>query len=262
MPDIKLPKLPELPMDTVINFESKWLWGVSDLKKFEELVGELKKLLEPGYYIGDHFISWVNNNSLFEDKEFVTAYEKNIASHSDEGIAWRRYILACSAYHCINLPGDFAEFGTWAGTGIKTVIDYLGGVQFPKTFWGYDTFDYSPIDGRHFEGQVDGFYEKVKERFKDYPQVRLIKGLLPESFIQGMPQELAYMHIDLNNFKGEIAVLENLFERLVPGGMVILDDYESSGAYREQKKEEDRWFEQRNYRVLPLPTGQGLIIKR
>jgi hypothetical protein len=262
MPDIKLPKLPELPMDTVISFESKWLWGVSDLKKFEELVCELKKLLEPGYYIGDHFISWVNNNSLFEDKEFVTAYEKNIASHSDEGIAWRRYILACSAYHCINLPGDFAEFGTWAGTGIKTVIDYLGGVQFPKTFWGYDTFDYSPIDGRHFEGQVDGFYEKVKERFKDYPQVRLIKGLLPESFIQGMPQELAYMHIDLNNFKGEIAVLENLFERLVPGGMVVLDDYESSGAYREQKKEEDRWFEQRNYRVLPLPTGQGLIIKR
>jgi hypothetical protein len=261
MQNIKLPKLPELPMDRVINFESKWLWGISDFKRFEELVGELKKLLAPGYYIGDHFISWINNNSLFEDKVFVEAYENNIASRSDEGIAWRRYVLACSAYHCINLPGDFAEFGALSGTGMKTIIDYLGGVQFPKTFWGYDTFDYNPL-GHHFEGQTDGLFEKVKARFKDYPQVKLIKGLLPDSFKQGMPQQLAYMHIDLNNYKGEIAVLDALFDRLVPGGIIILDDYETSGMYRPQKKEEDRWFEQRHYRVLPLPTGQGLVIKR
>jgi hypothetical protein len=32
--------------------------------------------------------------------------------------------------------------------------------------------------------------------------------------------------------------------------------------YREQKISEDAWFEQRQYRVFPLPTGQGLVLKR
>jgi O-methyltransferase len=262
MEDIKLPKLQDLPMDRVVSFHGRWVWGVTDLNKFEYLVDELKKVLAPGYYIGDHFISWINNNSLFEDKEFLSSYEKNLESESDQSIAWRRYILACSAYHCINLPGDFAEFGVWAGTGIKTVIDYLGGNKFPKKFWGYDTFDYNPVDGVLFEGQEHGLFERVKLRFKDYPQVELIQGLLPESLSQGSPEQLAYMHIDMNNATGEIAVLDHLFDRVVPGGIVVLDDYESSGMYREQKKEEDKWFEKRNYRVIPLPTGQGLVIKR
>jgi O-methyltransferase len=53
-----------------------------------------------------------------------------------------------------------------------------------------------------------------------------------------------------------------LFDRIVPGGMLILDDYEWAGVYRIQKILEDRWFEAREYRVFPLPTGQGLVLKR
>ena len=49
---------------------------------------------------------------------------------------------------------------------------------------------------------------------------------------------------------------------LVSGGMLILDDYEWSGVYRTQKAAEDPWFERRGYRVMPLPTGQGLVFKR
>lgn len=44
--------------------------------------------------------------------------------------------------------------------------------------------------------------------------------------------------------------------------MIILDDYEWSMIYRPQKLAEDPWFEARGYRVMPLPTGQGLVIKR
>ena len=51
-------------------------------------------------------------------------------------------------------------------------------------------------------------------------------------------------------------------DRVVPGGMIVLDDYEWSSIYREQKRAEDRWFQQRGHRVFPLPTGQGFVIKR
>lgn len=256
------PKLPPLPMDKFINFSSETNWGVSDPVRFKVLMDEVKTLVSPPYYFGDNFFTWLRNNSAMEDVVFRNAWQSNIANSSDQALAWRRYILACAAYHCLNLPGDFAEFGVYRGTGVKTVIDYLGGTGFPKTFWAYDTFDYNPVQGHEFEGQEPGFFDKVKDRFKDYPQVKLIKGLLPDSFSQGMPESLSYMHIDLNNHAGEIAVLDALFDRLIPGGILILDDYEWAGAYRVQKKEEDQWFEKRQYRVFPIPTGQGLIIKR
>jgi hypothetical protein len=44
--------------------------------------------------------------------------------------------------------------------------------------------------------------------------------------------------------------------------MIILDDYEWALKYRVQKLAEDEWFEARGYRVMPLPTGQGLLVKR
>jgi hypothetical protein len=47
----------------------------------------------------------------------------------------------------------------------------------------------------------------------------------------------------------------------VSGGVIILDDYEWS-VYRSQKLAEDPWFEARGYRVVPLPTGQGMLSKR
>ena len=78
---------------------------------------------------------------------------------------------------------------------------------------------------------------------------------------EGSPEKIAYLHIDLNQAPAEIATLDALFERVVPGGMIILDDYEML-FYREQKFAEDNWFAQRGYKVFPLPTSQGFVIKR
>lgn len=69
------------------------------------------------------------------------------------------------------------------------------------------------------------------------------------------------MHIDLNQAPAEIATLDALFDRVVPGGMIILDDYEMF-FYRAQKFAEDDWFGRRGYKVFPLPTSQGFVIKR
>ena len=102
---------------------------------------------------------------------------------------------------------------------------------------------------------------RVREKFKNYPQVRIFKGAIPEVFVGRSPDAIAYLHIDLNQAPAEIAALESLFDRVVAGGIVVLDDYEWS-AYRSQKLAEDDWFEARQYRVMPLPTGQGLVIKR
>jgi len=262
MSDPILPKLPPLSLTQVPCFTSNVSWGISDPERFARLMEEARSLVVPGFYLGDNFFTWGRNNSLFSDEAFVKAYQSNITNPADQTIAWRRYVLACAAFHCVQLSGDFVECGVYIGTGIKTVMDYLGGPAFPRCFWGYDTYDYNPVEGHAFEGQQEGMYLRIQERFRGYEQVRFIKGLIPDSFTQGTPDKIAYLHIDMNNAEGELAALEHLFDRMVPGGILILDDYEWAGIYRPQKAAEDPWFESRGYRIMPLPTGQGLVFKR
>jgi O-methyltransferase len=162
----------------------------------------------------------------------------------------------------VQLDGDFVECGVLFGTAVKTVVDFFGRDHFGKTFWAYDAFDTNPVAGHEFEGQGPGLYDKVKARFAGYQQVRLVQGLLPASLEGNSPAQIAYLHIDMNHAGYEIAVLDRLFDRVVPGGIVILDDYEWAGAYRSQKIAHEAWFDARQYRVFPLPTGQGLVLKR
>ena len=69
-------------------------------------------------------------------EQLTSTLYRNIDSSSDEGIVGRQYVLACAANHCVQLEGDFVECGAYTGVGIKTVVDYLGGPAFAKTFWG------------------------------------------------------------------------------------------------------------------------------
>jgi hypothetical protein len=222
---------------------------------------EATPLVEGGYYLGDNLFTWLRNISALEDVAFRESWEANIVSPSDETIMWRRYILCCAAYHCVHFEGDFVECGTLNGTGVKTIIDYFGKDNFNKIFWAYDTFDDNPVKGHAFPGQDEGLYDQVKLRFTGYDQVMLVKGLLPGSLINNSPEKIAYLHLDLNDAAFEIAVLEVLFERVVSGGIIILDDYEWS-IYRNQKIQEDAWLSEKAYRVFPLPTGQGVVLKR
>lgn len=258
-----LPKLSAPRQNSPINFFAPIFWFSSKPDEVTAAAKKIVELTEGNHHFADNMLTWGRNISMLDDAPFVTAWESNIESPSDEAIAWRRYVLACAAYHCLQLDGDFVECGAYTGVGMKTVIDYLGGTAFPKTFWGYDIFEHDPTMLNHpMPEHGQELYARVQKKFEKYHQVRLVKGLIPQVFETACPDRIAYMHIDLNQAPAEIAALEHLFDRMVPGGILILDDYEWSGIYRAQKLAEDQWFDSRQYRVMPLPTGQGLIIKR
>jgi O-methyltransferase len=238
-------------------------WSTTDDAALTEMMRAAMPMLAGGFHFADNFMTWGRNLSMLDDRPFEVAAAANAESASDQAIIWRRYVLACAAYHCVQLEGDFVECGAYTGVGVKTVVDYLGGSAFPKIFWAYDLFEHdSSMLNHSMPEHGAGLYESVREKFAAYPQVRVIKGLIPDSFALGCPDRIAYLHIDLNQAPAEIAALDALFDRMVPGGVLILDDYEWAGIYRKQKLDEDVWFEARKYRVMPLPTGQGLVIKR
>lgn len=247
----------------IYNYFLPVFWGTNDNATVAETMKSAAAMVSGGHFFADNLFTWGRNLSMFDDARFVEAWRSNAESASDQAIVWRRYVLACAAYHCAQLDGDFVECGAYTGVGVKTIVDYLGGTAFPKTFWGYDIFEHDDSMLNHAMPEHGaGLYERVLRKFAEYPQVRMVKGLIPQVFEDCSPERIAYLHIDLNQAPAEIAALEHLFDRIVPGGIVILDDYEWSGPYRQQKLAEDRWFEERRYRVMPLPTGQGLVIKR
>ena len=90
---------------------------------------------------------------------------------------------------------------------------------------------------------------------------RRVRGILPGTLSQVKFGRIAYLSMDLNNAAPEKAVIEQLWDRLVPGAMIILDDY----GWTECKAQYDMWnaFARRvDHHIAPLPTGQGLLIKR
>lgn len=103
-------------------------------------------------------------------------------------------------------------------------------------------------------------HKLVKRRFADLPNVKVVKGRIPQSLEKRAPRKIAFLHLDLNDAASEIAALELLFERVVPGGLIVLDDY-GWQHYRKQKDAEDRFFAAHGLRVMELPTGQGLVLK-
>ena len=238
-------------------------WGSRDPQAVLDHASVMSEYVEPGFHFADNLFVWARNLSMLDDPAFVAAWQSNAESDSDHAIVWRRYILSCAAYHCVQLDGDFVECGAYTGVGVKTVVDFLGGVDFPKTFWAYDLFEHDPAMLHHSMPEHGKELEsRVRKKFEAYPQVKVVKGEIPGVFAGQSPEAIAYLHIDLNEAPAEIAALDALFGRMVPGGILILDDYEWAIGYRGQKIAEDPWFEARDYRVIPLPTGQGLVIKR
>ncbi|PTW50802.1 TylF/MycF/NovP-related O-methyltransferase [Rhodovulum kholense] len=262
---MQLPKLtPPADPNVVQDFFVPVFWGITDADEIAAFARAMAKRMAGGVHFADNFLSWGRNNSMFDDQPFMTAWQGNLGDHAiDQATVWRRYILACAGYHAVQLEGDFVECGCYRGTAVKVVVDYLGGPEFPRQFWAYDLFEHDDSDPHHaMPEHGPDLHARVQARFAGYPTVRIVRGRIPEVLRTEAPQKISYLHLDLNQVGAELAALEMLFDRVVPGGIVILDDYEWSMGYRAQKLAEDPWFDARNYRVFPLPTGQGLVLKR
>ena len=58
----------------------------------------------------------------------------------------------------------------------------------------------------------------------------------------------------------EVAAIEFFWDKLVPGALVVLDDYGWTNNI-EQKRAMDAFAAKKGVMILTMPTGQGLLIK-
>lgn len=227
-------------------------------------------------YANDMLYSF-HNCDFIEDNRFKRAYalgkatdvNNTVLSHTE--IYWRIHILCWAASQARHLEGDFVDCGVNTGIFSRAVIDYIDFNKTGKTYYLLDTFEglderYStPYEmarelNQHYNTHKGVLVNQVQETFKDF-NVKIIKGPVPDTLPQVQASRIAYLSIDMNCVQPEVAALNYFWDRMVPGGFIILDDYGYCNAFMEQKKAHDEFARSHGVEVLTLPTCQGMIIK-
>ncbi|MCP5278852.1 MAG: hypothetical protein H6935_10900 [Thiobacillus sp.] len=207
----------------------------------------------------DQFV-WFRNLGFLTDLEFTSAFAPYREDSVLRARIWRVYMLCWAARTCMNLPGDFVDLGCYDGRTVDIVSRYIRFEKSNKHYYLYDLFD-NPTPESRKSAHGPNLYGTVCDLFADRINVHVISGAVPHSFQKGLPDHIAFAQIDLNEADAEIAALEILFDRVVPGGILILDDY-GFKRYAESHIRETEFFSSRSHFVFESPTGQGLVIKR
>lgn len=182
-----------------------------------------------------------------------------------------RILALCEAVEHISqhdIAGDIVECGVWKGGSMAAVARTLHRLESEhRTLWMYDTFEgmsEPTADDVDLHGHAANqmlaeankedaesresiwcrcSLENVKQTLRGtgYPEsnLRFVKGKVEETLPNESPQQIAVLRLDTDWYESTRCELEILFPKLVPGGVLIIDDY---GHWQGCRKAVDEYF--------------------
>jgi O-methyltransferase len=138
------------------------------------------------------------------------------------------------------IPGDVMEAGVWRGGGcIFMRAHLLVHGETDRKVWVADSFEGLPKPSGRFEADAkDTLWqseylavseEAVRDNFRKYDllddQVVFLKGFFSDTMPTAPVERLALLRLDGDMYESTYVVLKHLYDRLSPGGYVIVDDY-------------------------------------
>ena len=200
--------------------------------------------------------------SMFTDAEFRDDYERfdcdNYRSY-DRKFAMRELLKLTHG-----LPGDVAECGVYRGGSAYLLAKELARRAPHKRLHLFDSFaglsDPGPLDGSHWRaGALACTLPEVKARLAEYSaRIDTHVGWIPHCFREAVDRSFCFAHVDVDLYEPTLAALEFFWPRMVPGGIVVCDDYgfeTCPGARRAV----DQFAAAGAIPVVHLPTGQGVL---
>jgi O-methyltransferase len=195
-----------------------------------------------------------------------TALLRRFAAFTLTGIERQWALVKAVEYlNAKGLAGDFVECGVWRGGNLMIAKELCRNSAIERKFYLFDTFAgmSAPTDAdtthagadagatyreRVREGHVDWVYasiEDVRENFRRAglldDRVVFVKGKVEDTLAdrRNVPERIALLRLDTDFYESTRAELEVLYPRLVPGGVLIVDDY---GHWRGARKAVDEYF--------------------
>jgi len=171
-------------------------------------------------------------------------------------------IMAC-ARAARQLGGSMAEAGVFMGGSARLICEAKGDAPLHL----YDAFEFLQGDLpdrpeartlRDYFGSFHSRLEDVKGTLSAYPHVQFHPGHFPQSADRLAEEErFSFVHLDLDLAEGTFAALELFWPRMLPGGVVIGDDYNLPavrGAF-------ERYFAEKPEKPVALLWSQAMVVK-
>lgn len=170
-------------------------------------------------------------------------------------------------------PGAVVECGVWRGGSMMAVAETLMRLRQPdRDLYLFDTFDGMTLPG---DQDVDVFGKRASELLKEqdrhdprsiwcvspleevrsnmqstgYPHERIhfVPGRVEETLPGAAPEQISILRLDTDWYESTRHELEQLFPRVVPGGVLIIDDY---GHWDGARRAVDEYLRARGVPIL------------
>jgi len=178
------------------------------------------------------------------------------------------------------IPGDIVECGVWRGGSMMTVAKTLlseGDTQ--RHLHLYDTYEGMSEPTEH-DVRHDGrpaadmlaatdrdapiwayaSLEDVQQAMREteFPAdlIHYYKGKVEDTIPKNMPDRISLLRLDTDWYESTRHELEHLWPRLVPGGVLMLDDY---GWWDGARRAVDEWLEESKVPLLLLRADEGRV---
>jgi len=140
-----------------------------------------------------------------------------------------------------NIEGDILECGVWRG-GVSIFLSHLFN---DRNIWVSDSFQgFQPLSNakytydreRHIpeyvnclSGPIGVSLEEVKSNFekyglKDESRIKFLKGFVKDTLPTSGIEKLALLRIDVDSYSATLEVLDEMYDKVQPGGYIIFDD--------------------------------------
>lgn len=157
-----------------------------------------------------------------------------------------KYLRQALLYECavqaVRLPGDFAECGCFRGQSAFMLATMIWDAGSAATLHAFDSFEglspFQPEDSAGLERSADREEQMRRhfawpaERFEQSMRpfggrVRAHPGWIPARFPEVAGETFALVHIDVDLYQPTRDSLEFFYPRMVEGGWLVIDDYNS-----------------------------------
>ena len=170
----------------------------------------------------------------------------------------------------INIPGHVFEFGVYKSASLVRFATFRDALEndFSRKIVGFDAFGKFPKQELKLKDDLE-FIEKFEDEgghglseievstiltSKGFENFDLIKGNVFKTlplYLKNHPEtRIALLHLDMDVKEPTDFVLEHLYDRVVPGGLIVFDDY---NAVAGESISVDQFVNKHNLKLEKLP---------
>ena len=121
-----------------------------------------------------------------------------------------------------SLPGLTLEFGVATGSTLRIICHRTNGAVY-----GFDSFEGLPEDWTHFQ-KAGRFNMNGTPPEELPPNAELVVGWFADTlpgYVRSHQGNVSFVHMDCDLYSSTKTVLESLRQRIVPGTVIVFDEY-------------------------------------